>query len=363
MKMNRLLISVGIIVLAITSLGTVEPLYAFQQADTSVVVDTVKQVGQKDELSLSQKVDSLVDDKLSRLDSLARVLQQNISGSDTSSVVKGESKQALAQLEEVISWEKIIFIILFFILTYYFTSLLSAILDNFSERASRYRLKVKRMVPIARVIIWTMAIYIAIAGIIQPPYATVITVMASVGIAVGLASQDVLKNLFGGIMLILDRPFQVGDKIQFQDHYGEVLQIGLRSARIVTPDDSVVTIPNGELIRTAVSNANTGALDCLVVTNIYLPADCPVEEVKQIAYKAVIASRFVFMKKPISIITENEMHERRSILKVKVKAYVLDIRYEFPFQSDVTELILTELKKRNILRDEMRYYSEIESSN
>ncbi|HBQ61857.1 MAG TPA: mechanosensitive ion channel protein MscS, partial [Balneolaceae bacterium] len=183
--------------------------------------------------------------------------------------VKGETEQALAQLEEVISWRKVILVIIFFIIAYYSTVFIGKILDNFSERISKYRLKIKRMVPIVRVIIWTLAIYIAIAGIIQPPYATVITVMASVGIAVGLASQDVLKNLFGGIMLILDRPFQVGDKIQFAEHYGEVQQIGLRSSRIVTPGDSVVTIPNGELIRTAVSNANSGALDCLVVTNIY----------------------------------------------------------------------------------------------
>lgn len=209
------------------------------------------------------------------------------------------------------------------------------------------------MIPIIRVIAWTLAIYIAIAGIIQPPYATVITVMASVGIAVGLASQDVLKNLFGGIMLILDRPFQVGDKIQFAEHYGEVLQIGLRSSRIVTPGDSVVSIPNGELIRTAVSNANSGALDCMVITNIYVPAECPVDEVKAIAYKAVISSRFIYLRKPISIMMENEMHQRRFVLKVKVKAYVLDIRYEFPFQTDVTDLILTELKRKGYIRDEL----------
>ncbi|HBQ61856.1 MAG TPA: mechanosensitive ion channel protein MscS, partial [Balneolaceae bacterium] len=78
----------------------------------------------------------------------------------------------------------------------------------------------------------------------------------------------------------------------------------------------------------------------------------PVEEVKEIAYKAVVSSRFVFLKKPISIMTENEMHERRFILKLKVKAYVLDIRYEFPFQSDVTELILSELSRRGLVSDE-----------
>lgn len=360
MKTKKQHILVSFALMMLLGLGNPETTIAFQDADTTARADTVNQLDKRTEDLISKRVDSLLEVKLSRLDSLVSTLEPETSESDTTTF-SSESGEAIAQLEEVISWQKVVLIILFFIITYYFTSFLSAILDNFSERTSKYRLKIKRLVPIARVIIWTIAIYIAIAGIIQPPYATVITVMASVGIAVGLASQDVLKNLFGGIMLILDRPFQVGDKIQFQDHYGEVQQIGLRSSRIVTPGDSVVTIPNGELIRNAVSNANTGALDCLVVTNIYLPADCPVDEVKQIAFKAVISSRFVFMKKPISIMTENEMHERRFILKLKVKAYVLDIRYEFPFQSDVTELILTELRNRDILKDEMRIYSNPES--
>ncbi|HBX66993.1 MAG TPA: mechanosensitive ion channel protein MscS, partial [Balneolaceae bacterium] len=181
-----------------------------------------------------QKVDSLLNARLNRLDSITKNLEERLGISqEDSSAVGGDAEQALAQLEQVISWPKVITIILFFIATYYVTVFVSTILDNFSERISKYRLRIKRTVPIFRVVLWTVAIYVAIAGIIQPPYATVITVMASVGIAVGLASQDVLKNLFGGVMLILDRPFQVGDKIQFQDHYGEVQQIGLRSSRIV----------------------------------------------------------------------------------------------------------------------------------
>ncbi|MDR9417015.1 MAG: mechanosensitive ion channel [Gracilimonas sp.] len=325
------------------------PAFAFQDAgpnDAPVVQDT----------TMIQRVDSLIKERLSKLDSLTARIENQYAGNSTATTVDSaaadnDTEEAIAQLEEVISVQKVIFIILFFIITYYFTVFIGRVLDNFSESISKYRLKIKRMIPIVRVVTWTIAIYIAIIGIIQPPFATIITVLASVGIAVGLAAQDVLKNLFGGVMLILDRPFQVGDKIQFAEHYGEVQQIGLRSSRIVTPGDSVVTIPNGELIRTAVSNTNSGALDCLVQTNIFLPANCPVEEVKEIAYKAVVASRFIYLKKPISIMTENEMHERRFILKLKVKAYVLDIRYEFPFQSDVTELILSELSNRGLISD------------
>lgn len=320
-------------------------------------VNTVQDSISADSSRNIERIDSLLNERLTQLDSLTKALRSQLSDSSkvdtTDTPFEDETKQALAQLEEVISWKKVVLIILFFLITYYATVFISKVLDNFSERISKYRLRIKRMIPILRVVLWSFAIYIAIAGIIQPPYATVVTVMASIGIAVGLASQDVLKNLFGGVMLILDRPFQVGDKIQFGEHYGEVRQIGLRSSRIVTPGDSMVTIPNGELIRTAVSNANSGDLNCLVVSTIYLPAECPVEEVKKIAYKAVISSRFVYLNKPISIMTENEMHQRRFILKVNVKAYVLDIRYEFPFQSDVTELILTELNKKGFIRDEL----------
>ncbi|MEX0843710.1 MAG: mechanosensitive ion channel domain-containing protein [Balneolaceae bacterium] len=327
---------------------------SYAQNNSPTPTDSVNLQLTKPDSSFIQKVDSLLNQRLTRLDSITQALQSKTKTKVDSAAanVEGETKQAIARLEQVISWKKMIFIIFHFMATYYVTVFISKVLDNFSERVSRYRLRIKRMIPIFRVVLWSMAIYVAIAGIIQPPYSTVITVMASVGIAVALASQDVMKNLFGGVMLILDRPFQVGDKIKFNEHYGEVQQIGLRSSRIVTPEDSVVTIPNGELIKTAVSNANTGALDCQVITEIYLPAESPIEEVKEIAYKAVVASRFVYLQKPISIITENEMHQRRFILKLKVKAYVLDIRYEFPFQSDVTELILAELNRRGIIKDE-----------
>jgi small-conductance mechanosensitive channel len=128
-----------------------------------------------------------------------------------------------------------------------------------------------------------------------------------------------------------------------------VLAIGLRSSRVVTPDDSIVSIPNSELMNKAVSNANSGALDCQVVAEIYLPMDVDVDTVKRIAYRAAVSSRYVYLQKPISVNGVNEVHEDNYVFKLRVKAYVLDIRYEFPFKSDMTELILSELKKRDLL--------------
>ncbi len=270
---------------------------------------------------------------------------------DSSFTEKTENK--LGELSRLISFTNIFLILFILVLTYFLNKFLVQILDNISEKSTSYRLFVKRLVPIIRIAIWSFSLYIIIAGIIDPPFETVLTVTASIGIAVGFASQDILKNVFGGFIIILDRPFQVGDKVEVGDHYGEVQQIGLRSCRVVTPDDSVVTIPNGELMNKSVSNANSGALDCMVVAEIYLPADIDLALVKRIAYKAAISSRYVFLKKPVSITTRNEIYEKNFVVKLRVKAYVLDIRYEFPFQSDMTELILEELNRRKMLPESM----------
>lgn len=66
------------------------------------------------------------------------------------------------------------------------------------------------------------------------------------GLAVALAAQKTIENLFGGVSLVADRPIQVGDFCRFGDRVGTIEAIGLRSTRIRTLDRTVVTIPNAE---------------------------------------------------------------------------------------------------------------------
>lgn len=255
----------------------------------------------------------------------------------------------LSEISRLISLSKILYAILILIFTYFINKFVALIIDNLAERATNYRLFIKRLVPASRILIWSLAIYIIIAGVIAPPIETVIAIGASIGIAVGFASQDILKNIFGGIMIILDSPFQVGDKIAVGEHYGEVQSIGLRSSRIVTPDDSVVSIPNAELMNHAVSNSNSGALNCQVVAEIYLPATVDIPTVKRVAKDAVYASSYLYLNKPVEVIVLNELKDRNYVVKLRVKAYVLDIRYEFLFKSDMTELILEECNRLGLL--------------
>lgn len=281
------------------------------------------------------------------------------------SVTGGENQDAMSEVEhirELISFSKILYSLIILFLTFFINKYLSVILDNIAEKATNYRLFVKRLAPISRIAIWSFAIYVIIAGIIAPPFETIVAIGASVGIAVGFASQDILKNIFGGVMIILDKPFQVGDKIGVSEHYGEVQSIGLRSSRIITPDDSVVSIPNAELMNKAVSNSNSSALDCQVVAEIYLPATVNVSRVKQVAMKAVYASPFTYLNKPVDVIVLNEIHEKQFVLKLRVKAYVLDIRYEFLFKSDMTEMIIEECNRLGYIPDYKKTTSTVDES-
>ena len=222
-------------------------------------------------------------------------------------------------------------------------------MESISERWENTRLTIKRSIPFVRVLQWIFATYLVIVGVLSPPVETLLALTASAGLALGFASQDILKNIFGGIMILMDRPFQTGDKIQVKEHYGEVVQIGLRTVRIITPDDSLVSIPNSDLVNQAVSNSNNGESNCQVVAEFYLPPNIDLVRVKRIAYRAAVVSRYVYLNKPIAIIFKNEVHQGKSLIKMRLKAYVLDIRFEFAFASEMTEIVLQELLKNELI--------------
>ena len=256
---------------------------------------------------------------------------------------------------KVISVGKIIWSIIFLGITYLIIRGLTKLLNIIAERSARYRITVKGFIPILRVLGWILAIYIVVGGVIDPPAETVIAVAASIGIAVGFAAQDILRNIFGGLIIIIDRPFKVGDKVEIGKYYGEVVEIGLRSTQIVTPDDSLVSVPNGEVMNQSVSNANAGEPNCQVVAEIYLPITVDTDLVRKIALEAAQVSKYIYLNKPIRILFFNEVHQRRSYLKMRLKAYVLDIRDEFNFKSDMTEIVLKELIQQKVVKPEDLY--------
>ena len=101
--------------------------------------------------------------------------------------------------------------------------------------------------------LWVVLI-VCIISIIGVPMASVITVIASCGVAVGLAMQGSLSNLAGGLMLLIFRPFSVGEFIEAAGSSGTVREIGIFYTLLVTGDNKHVTIPNGTMMNNTVIN-------------------------------------------------------------------------------------------------------------
>jgi MscS family membrane protein len=83
---------------------------------------------------------------------------------------------------------------------------------------------------------------------------TMVAGLGITGLALALAAQDTISNIFGATTVLLDRPFKVGDWIAIDTIEGEVMEIGLRTTLIRTSLDTVVTMPNANLTNTPVEN-------------------------------------------------------------------------------------------------------------
>jgi MscS family membrane protein len=99
------------------------------------------------------------------------------------------------------------------------------------------------------------------------------------GLAVGLAAQDTLANLFGAVSVFMDKPFRIGDRIQLDAVDGTVEGIGMRSTRVRNLDGHLVTIPNKTMGNATITNV-TARQRIKTVMNIGITYDTPVEKIK-----------------------------------------------------------------------------------
>ena len=105
-----------------------------------------------------------------------------------------------------------------------------------------------------------VVLVVSIVALLGVPMSSVIAAIASVGVAIGLALQGALSNIAGGLMLLIFRPFSVGDYIVAGGEEGTVRSISLVYTVLTTIDNRRVSIPNGSLMNSTISNASAEAL-------------------------------------------------------------------------------------------------------
>lgn len=135
----------------------------------------------------------------------------------------------------------------------------------------------------ARVIIYILAVLIII-GLIGINLNTILAGLGIGSVVITLAAQDTAKNLFGGVMILMDKPFVIGDWIQTTNYEGIVEDISFRSTGIRTFDNSLVNIPNGVLSNEAIINWSKMEKRKYKLT-LKLDLDTPVEVIQRLTSK------------------------------------------------------------------------------
>ncbi|MBR2327192.1 MAG: mechanosensitive ion channel [Clostridia bacterium] len=157
---------------------------------------------------------------------------------------------------------------------------------------------------------------ITVAMILGIPTTSFITALASCGVAIGLAMQGFLSNFAGGLMILIFKPFKVGDYIETVEESGTVEDISVVYTVLVTPDNKRVTVPNGSLTNMAITNysvKDTRRVD-LKFTASY---DNDVEAVKKVIFDTVSAHPLILKEKE-PFVRLNEHSDSALTYSVKV---------------------------------------------
>ncbi|MBR4953562.1 MAG: mechanosensitive ion channel family protein [Oscillospiraceae bacterium] len=155
----------------------------------------------------------------------------------------------------------------------------------------------------ANVVLWVLAIII-VATTLGIDTATLVAAVSVVGLALSLAVQNIMANLFSGLTLLFTRPFKAGDYVAAAGNEGTIQSIGLFYTVIKTPDNKVISIPNGDVTAASIINYSTEDTRRIAFT-FSASYDCPTEKVRTALLEAAAAdSRILPDPAPVVYLSE-----------------------------------------------------------
>jgi small-conductance mechanosensitive channel len=162
------------------------------------------------------------------------------------------------------------------------------------------------------------------------------------GVAVGFAARDTLSNLIAGILLIIDRPFEIGDRIEVwsapagSSTWGDVIDIGLRATKIKTTDNIVIIIPNNEIMLRDIINYTTISERIRVRINIGIAYDADIQKAKDIILEVADSAQWVSKDPPPKVVVRKF---GESSVDLQLRVWIKDARRRMNTISYVTDAV------------------------
>lgn len=171
------------------------------------------------------------------------------------------------------------------------------------------------------------------------------------GIAIGFAAKDTLSNLIAGVLLIIDRPFEVGDRIEVWSapagsaSWGDVIDIGLRATKIKTTDNIVIIIPNNEIMKRDIVNYTIISTKIRVRINVGIAYDADIEKAKDLIINVAKSVDWI-SKTPAPKVVVRNFGE--SSVDLQLRVWIDDARKRMDTISHVTDKIKAAFDKQGV---------------
>jgi len=202
----------------------------------------------------------------------------------------------------------------------------------------------------AGIIIYVIAIILALdmLGINVMPF---VAGAGVAGIAIGFAAKDTLSNLIAGVLLILDRPFEIGDRIEVWSApvgsatWGDVINIGLRATSIKTTDHIVIIIPNNEIMKRDIVNYTINTSKIRVRVNIGVAYDTNIEKAKAAIIAVADTAQWIAKDPPAKVVVRNF---GESSVDLQLRVWIKDARKRMDTISYITDKVKEAFDKAGI---------------
>jgi len=299
---------------------------------------------------------------MNKLFILCLVVITNIYFSSTAIAAAEEEIESLQQFNNLVRWSGVSFSITLIFCAWLLLRLVQSIVDRISSQFAQLRMMIQKLQSFFRFFIY-MSTVIAVFILSFRVDDKMLTIIGgTIAVSVGFALKDLAASFIAGLTVMIDRPFQVGDRVTFEGHYGDIIAIGLRSVRMQTLDDDIVTIPNNKFLNEVTVSGNYGDLDMQVVIPFYIGLDQDITLARDLILEAAASSRYIHLPKPAIVLVKQTITDNYLAIQLTCKAYVVDTKLEKLFETDITLRVMHEFRRNKIQPPNIAVHTHVQNT-
>ncbi|MEZ9395389.1 mechanosensitive ion channel family protein [Vibrio splendidus] len=254
----------------------------------------------------------------------------------------------ISKIASLVRWSGVFFSMIVIAAMWLLLKFINSLVTSFGSQFVQYRMLLQKLQSFTQFFIYVSTGLIVFMMSFRINDQILALIGGTLAVSVGFALKDLAASFIAGITVMIDRPFQVGDRVTFEGNYGDIITIGLRSVRMRTLNDDIITIPNNKFLNEVTTSGNYGALDMQVVIPFYVGMDEDITLARDLIQEAASSSRYIHLPKPVTVLVKQTITDNYLAIQLTCKAYVVDTAYEKLFETDITLRVMKEFRKHNI---------------